>query len=1086
MAGHGRSCWMLLVGLIAVTTADAARVLAQNDGLNDGQEEVPPGNPIAAVSRPDACLRDVTFVDPRNGWAVGDCGVIWHTADGGQRWEQQSSGVDCRLESVSFIDATNGWAAGGFTMPYTHLSTGVIVHTTDGGQHWAAMDKLLLPEIASIRFFDPTHGWIIGGYSTLYTSNVFHTDNGGRAWTPANEVSPNRLLFDPGFAGDFSSPGNGAMISWRGDVFQMRSGSIQRQQGLDDFQWNGSPWKPVRRLRFSGRDIAWSVGRMGLALRSNDGGASWKQVDTIPLIHEDRFGPHGREQIDFSGVAVRGSKVWIGGSSGSIIFHSDDEGKSWQIQTTPQASSIESLFFLDDRHGWAVGAMGTILVTADGGQTWRSQTAGGDHVALLGIFSDASEIPLELLAKASASDGHLSAVELLNRRDLDTPSRDEQMLSGRVAEALAMLGVQDVTTESQFPLRQRGLEMPVEKTMAVWDQLADGHALELLEAQIVQRIRTWRPEVVVVADVDDKSPAVNRLLQRVILQAIDRAAELSESAAIRPLTPALSRGGEREKSGRSNTVAQTSNGWRVKRVYAVAPAAQVGGLGLTLATNQLAPRLGRSLTEMTSQPRGVLFDEFKPAPDAFAFRLLKATDQQNGWSGDLFAGLDLRPGGGARRPVPAPNGQSLDGLRRNVAQRRNIEAILKRSSDSADRWLAQLGQLTAGLDEAAIAEILFQFGWQSYRGGHPEAAAGAFEQLIEQCPRSSLVSPARLWLLQYYASSIASRPARSAKGPNLSAVLPAAAALPLDQPTPGGVKLAAPANNGIEINPDAGKSPVRSATANSPASRAIQLGQQIERTDPSLYVEPRVRFPLAAAYRASGMPREAEHCLASIRRGAAADAWSACAESEARIAQGRGVPTRSVWHCARTGKRPRLDGALDDEIWSKAAAVELQSPIHDDADWPATAMLAYDEKFLYLAMRCRKAADAEYPAADGLRPRSADLSRNDRVDLLLSPDRDYATWYRISIDHRGWINTSCWGNDSWRPALFAAAATADDAWIIEAAIPWSELVDRPPTPGGQPWSANVQRIIPNVGFQSWSAPATIDVRPEGFGYLMFE
>ena len=198
------------------------------------------------------------------------------------------------------------------------------------------------------------------------------------------------------------------------------------------------------------------------------------------------------------------------------------------------------------------------------------------------------------------------------------------------------------------------------------------------------------------------------------------------------------------------------------------------------------------------------------------------------------------------------------------------------------------------------------------------------------------------------------------------------------------------------------------------------------------------------------------------------------------------MPPKSVWHCTAAVKRPRLDGVLDDEAWKKAQAVHLASAEHDDADWTATAMLTYDRQFLYLAVRCHQAADAAYPPAEGVRPRNADLSHRDRIDLLLAPDRDYATWYRLSIDYRGWVDTACWGDATWHPALYVAAATADGAWIVEAAIPWSELAAKPPAGNRQPWAANIQRIIPGVGFQNWSAPATIEIRPEGFGYLEFE
>src|SRR5688572_11128826 len=91
--------------------------------------------PSPAEMREDAELTAVTFVNADRGWAVGDRGVIWHTADGGRSWKQQSSGVTCRLEAVQFLDGDNGWIAGGWTQPYTHETHGVILRTRDGGQN---------------------------------------------------------------------------------------------------------------------------------------------------------------------------------------------------------------------------------------------------------------------------------------------------------------------------------------------------------------------------------------------------------------------------------------------------------------------------------------------------------------------------------------------------------------------------------------------------------------------------------------------------------------------------------------------------------------------------------------------------------------------------------------------------------------------------------------------------------------------------------------------------------------------------------------------------------------------------------------
>ena len=68
---------------------------------------------VAESMQQDAALTDITFVDRTNGWAVGDRGTIWHTADSGRTWALQPSGVAGRLNSVCFVDSQRGWAAGG-------------------------------------------------------------------------------------------------------------------------------------------------------------------------------------------------------------------------------------------------------------------------------------------------------------------------------------------------------------------------------------------------------------------------------------------------------------------------------------------------------------------------------------------------------------------------------------------------------------------------------------------------------------------------------------------------------------------------------------------------------------------------------------------------------------------------------------------------------------------------------------------------------------------------------------------------------------------------------------------------------------
>jgi hypothetical protein len=270
------------------------------------------------------------------------------------------------------------------------------------------------------------------------------------------------------------------------------------------------------------------------------------------------------------------------------------------------------------------------------------------------------------------------------------------------------------------------------------------------------------------------------------------------------------------------------------------------------------------------------------------------------------------------------------------------------------------------------------------------------------------------------------------------------------------------------------------------ARRALALGEQIAAARPGLFAEPKVRFALAAAQRRAGFAPQAERFYATRSRSPARDAWRRCAAAEQWLAAPRGhQPPKTLMRCRSAAARPRLDGHLDEPVWDQAEPAPLRSPLGDDAEWPAVAMLAYDEAFLYVAVRCRQAPGATYATAEGPRPRDPDLRNHDRVEILLDVDRDFATFYRLRIDHRGWVAEDCWGDTTWNPTWFVASTSDPRTWTAEAAVPLAELVGEPPS-GRCVWALGLQRVVPGVGFQSWTTPAAIMPRPEGFGYLRFE
>ena len=61
-------------------------------------------------------------------------------------------------------------------------------------------------------------------------------------------------------------------------------------------------------------------------------------------------------------------KGWVVGSISkndrvidSIVVYTDDQGLTWQRQRAPSRFELIHLDFVDDKHGWIVGADGAIL-----------------------------------------------------------------------------------------------------------------------------------------------------------------------------------------------------------------------------------------------------------------------------------------------------------------------------------------------------------------------------------------------------------------------------------------------------------------------------------------------------------------------------------------------------------------------------------------------------------------------------------------------------------------------------------------------------------------------------------------------------
>lgn len=167
----------------------------------------------------------------------------------------------------------------------------------------------------------------------------------------------------------------------------------------------------------SGADRAIAVGERGHILVS-ESRSDWRQIADVPT------------RSTLTGVAAVGSRAWAVGHDG-VILGSSDGGLTWSRQRAApfdpdsddphNGAPLLDVLFLDENHGFAIGAYALMLRTRDGGATWEqvalsAPDAGLDEVAVeddpeaAAVDDDSWTMSAEDVAIEEESDPHLNAI----------------------------------------------------------------------------------------------------------------------------------------------------------------------------------------------------------------------------------------------------------------------------------------------------------------------------------------------------------------------------------------------------------------------------------------------------------------------------------------------------------------------------------------------------------------------------------------------------------------------------------------------------------------------------------------------------
>jgi hypothetical protein len=185
-------------------------------------------------------------------------------------------------------------------------------------------------------------------------------------------------------------------------------------------------------------------------------------------------------------------------------------------------------------------------------------------------------------------------------------------------------------------------------------------------------------------------------------------------------------------------------------------------------------------------------------------------------------------------------------------------------------------------------------------------------------------------------------------------------------------------------------------------------------------------------------------------------------------------------------KSPVIDGNLSDEIWRKCSFVPF---IVDDRSPPTKFSVCYDEKYLYLAVKClvRKGKIAAPMSNEEL-----DIWRCENIEIFLALPGEAKSYYQFAITAANLRYNSRWRNAEsigWNGTWQSAVVVSDDTWQLEVAVLFSELVVSYPIPG-ETWRFNICRTRAPEGQPirqySWSPLIKANFhQPQYFGKLIF-
>lgn len=198
-----------------------------------------------------------------------------------------------------------------------------------------------------------------------------------------------------------------------------------------------------------------------------------------------------------------------------------------------------------------------------------------------------------------------------------------------------------------------------------------------------------------------------------------------------------------------------------------------------------------------------------------------------------------------------------------------------------------------------------------------------------------------------------------------------------------------------------------------------------------------------------------------------------------------GVPlTTAMVTIPKLHQAPRIDGVVNDDEWTAAAAVTGLANVQTMMAMPEPTVffLGYDAQRLYIGIRAFRSNAQLIDSACHVRDGAVYL--DDAVEIFLRPDGK-GPHYQFIGNSFGTIYDSFDGKNAWNGDWEFKTHHSDRFWSGEVAIEWSELGRSAPKPG-ETWTLNFCRELSKMSeIASWALIHRSYGQPDRFGKAVF-